>query len=68
MNRDWVRIFTSPDFYKSELVKQVLIEHEIEAVILDKKGYPYAVGEVEVHIPRPDFQKALEIIIRNELS
>lgn len=67
MSNSWVKIYTSPDFFKSEIVKQILIDHEIEAVILNKKGYPYAVGEVEVHILEQDFQRAIEIIIRSEL-
>jgi len=65
MSEDWVRIYTSQDFYKSELVRQVLAQHEIEAVLLDKQGFPYKIGEVEVHIHKRDFNKALEIIIQN---
>lgn len=64
---NWIKIYSSQDFFKAELVRQVLIDHDIEAVLLDKKGYPYNIGEVEVHIPQNHFQKSLEIIIRNEL-
>lgn len=67
METDWVKIYTSHDFYKSELVRQVLIENEVEAVIMDKQGFPYRIGEVEVYIHQNDFQKALELIIKNEL-
>ena len=65
--KDWVKIYTSNDFFKSELVRQVLVDHEIEAILLNKQGYPYNIGEVEVHIHQSEFQKALEIIISNEL-
>jgi hypothetical protein len=67
MSNDWVKIYTSQDFYKSEMVKQILIENEIEAVILNKKGYPYQIGEVEVHIRQQEFEKAIEIIIASGL-
>jgi len=67
MSIDWVRIYTSRDFYKSEIVRQILIDHEIEAVLLNKQGFPYQIGEVEVYIHHKDFQEALEIIIKNEL-
>ena len=67
MRNDWVRIYTSHDFYKSEIVRQILVDHEIEAVLLDKQGFPYRIGEVEVHIHHKYFQEALEIIIKNEL-
>jgi hypothetical protein len=67
MEEDWIKIYTSHDFFKSELVKQVLVDHEIEAVIMDKQGFPYRIGDVEVYISNSNFQKALEIIIKNEL-
>ena len=67
MNPDWVKIYTSHDFYKSELVRQALIDNEIEAVIINKQGFPYQIGEVEVYIKDSCFQKAIEVIIKNEL-
>lgn len=67
MEADWIKIYTSSDFFKSELVRQVLIDHEIETIILNKQGFPYRIGEVELYIHQNNFQKALEIIIENEL-
>jgi hypothetical protein len=67
MEAGWVKIYTSADFFKSEIVKQVLIDHEIDTIIINKQGFPYRIGEVEVYIHEIDFQKALEIIVKNEL-
>lgn len=67
MNKDWVKVYTSGDFFKSEIVKQVLVENDVPAVIIDKSGFPYRLGEVEVYIPETSFQKAIEIIISAEL-
>jgi len=67
MEAGWVKIYISADFFKSELVRQVLIDHEIEAIIINKQGFPYRIGEVEVYIHEDDFQKALDIIVKNEL-
>lgn len=67
MTKGWVKIYSSFDFFKSEIVRQVLIDHEIEAVILDKQGFPYKLGDVEVYIHEANFDKAIEIIISNEL-
>ncbi len=67
MEAGWVKIYTSADFFKSELVRQVLIDHEMEAIIINKQGFPYRIGEIEVYIHEDDFQKALEIIVKNEL-
>lgn len=67
MEAGWVKIYTSSDFFKSEIVKQVLIDHEIGTIIINKQGFPYRIGEVEVYIHEDDFQKAHEIIVKNEL-
>ncbi len=67
ISSDWVRVYTSSDYFKSEMVKQVLTENDIHAVVMDRQGFPYRIGEVEVYIPQKDFQKAIEIIISSEL-
>ena len=67
MESSWVKIYTSHDFHKSELVRQVLVQNEIEAVLMDKQGFPYRLGEVEVYIHQQDFDHAIEIIIEREL-
>lgn len=67
MEAGWIKIYTSADFFKSELVRQVLIDHEIEAILINKQGFPYRIGEVEIYIHKDNFQKAHEIILENEL-
>ncbi len=67
MGENWVKIYTSNQFFKSELVRQVLVDHEIEAVLMNKQDSAYKFGEVEVHIHQTNFQQALEIILKNDL-
>lgn len=67
MEADWVKVYTSRDFFKSELVRQVLIDHEIDAIIINKQGFPYQIGEVEVYIHESNLANALIIITKNEL-
>ena len=67
MEKGWIKIFTSSDFYRSEIVKQVLIEHDIDAVLLNKQLSGYNIGSVEVYIHQEDFSKAVEIMALNQL-
>lgn len=67
MEADWTKVYTSADFFKSELVRQVLIDHEIDAIIINKQGFPYRIGEVEVYIHESNLEKAKSIITENEL-
>lgn len=67
MENGWLKIYTSSEYYKAEIVRQVLAENEIEAVLMNKQDSQYRFGEVEVYIQKEHFDDALEIIIKNEL-
>lgn len=67
MEQGWIKIYTSNDFYKSELVRQVLTDYELSAILINKQGFPYRIGEVEVYIHPDNFHQAIEIIVKNEL-
>jgi hypothetical protein len=67
MDNSWVKIYTSNQFIKSEIVRQVLVDHEMNAVLMNKQDTAYKFGEVEVYIHQDNFDQALEIIIQNDL-
>ena len=67
MEAGWIKIYTSSDFFKSELVRQVLVDHDIEAILINKQGFPYRIGEAEVYIHEKNASEASGIITDNEL-
>jgi hypothetical protein len=68
MEKNWIRIFTSADFYRSEIVKQVLTEHQIETVLINKQDSSHrSFGDIEVYIHQENFSNAIEIIILNQI-
>ena len=68
MKKNWVRIFTSADFYEAEMVKQVLTEHRIETVLMNKQDSSHRTfGDIEVYIHQENFSNAIEIMILNQL-
>jgi type III secretory pathway lipoprotein EscJ len=69
MEKNWVKIYKSNDFYQSEIVKQVLIQHNIDAVLMNKQDSSYhAFGNIEVYIHQEDFDNAIEILILNQIN
>jgi len=67
MEKNWIKIFTSANYYRSEMVKQALAGHEIDSVILNKQDSLYrAFGDIEVYVHQNDFSNALEVIILNQ--
>ena len=67
MEKNWIKIFTSSDFYRSEIIKQVLCENEIEAVLLNKQASSHRdFGNVEVYIHQENFSRAIEVMVLNQ--
>lgn len=67
MEKNWIKIFTSSDFYKSEIVKQVLCAHEIDAVLLNRQASSHRdFGSVEVYIHQENFSSAIEVMVLNQ--
>jgi hypothetical protein len=69
MEKNWVKIYKSTNFYQSEIVKQMLIQHAIEAVLLNKQDSSYRnFGNVEVYVHNEDFNHAIELLILNQID
>ena len=69
MEKNWVKIFTSADYYKSEMMKQALAGYNIDTVLLNKQASSHrAFGDIEVYIHQEDFSAAIEIIILNQIN
>lgn len=61
MNK-WVRVYKTEYLYRAEIVKAVLEESEVPAVVVDKKDRIYNLGFYEVHVGTDDVLKAIKII------
>jgi len=69
MEKNWVKIYKSTNFYQSEIVKQMLLQHKVEAVLLNKQDSSYhSFGNVEVYVHQEDFDHAIELLILNQIE
>jgi hypothetical protein len=69
MEKNWVRVYKSTNYYQSEIVKQMLTRNAVEAVLLNKQDSSYLnFGNVEVYVHQQDFHNAIELLILNQLS
>lgn len=69
MEKNWVRIFSSSNFYQSEMVKQALAGHNIETVLLNKQDSSHRTfGDIEVYVHQNDFSNAIEVLILNQIT
>ena len=51
MEKDWVQFYSTDKMSQAEILKQVLSDHEIEAVIINKMDSSYkSFGEIEIYV------------------
>ena len=58
----WVKAYKTEHLYRAEIVKGVLADHEVPAVVVSKKDRVYNLGHYEVHVGADDVVKAFKII------
>ncbi|MBS1530736.1 MAG: DUF2007 domain-containing protein [Bacteroidetes bacterium] len=69
MEKNWIRIFTSTNYYQAEIVKQMLVENQIDTVLLNKQDSSHRTfGDIEVYIHQQDFSNAIEAMILNQIN
>ncbi len=62
--KDWTIVYKSPISSRAEIVKGVLIENEIEAVIVNKKDSTlhFSHGQIEVLVPNKKAMSAKKLV------
>lgn len=59
MEKDWVQVYSTDKMFQAEIFKQVLADHEIEAVIINKMDSSYkSFGEIEIYVKNDHVIKA----------
>ena len=65
VDEQWETVYSSPLLYKVEILRALLEEEEIPAVIINKKDSAYlAFGEVELYVKRSDVMTAMQIVTK----
>lgn len=60
---NWIKVFEDGMHVRAEIVKGILIENEIQAVVLNKKETVYQIfGTYEVLVKREDAMNATKLI------
>jgi hypothetical protein len=59
---NWVNIFSTEKLYLAEIAKQVLFDHGIQAVVVNKKDSNYLFGVIEIHVPRENAVKGKNVL------
>ena len=63
MENDWILIFETDKDFEAEIIKGMLKEHDIEAVIVNKRDSVYLIGTYELYVTLDDVMKAKTLIL-----
>lgn len=59
---EWIAIFETDQSYRAEIIKDLLSQNGIEAVILNQKDSSFTIGTIEIMVKEEDRPKATEIL------
>jgi len=63
MDTNWTSIYSTDQLYIAELAKQMLLDNDIEAVVVNKRDSTYnTFGDIEVYVKRDHVIRALKLI------
>ena len=62
----WQIIYTTNQIYEAEMVRNIMEDHEIECVIMNKQDSPHLFGEIEVLVPNENVHTAKQLILKFE--
>ena len=63
MEKNWIKIYSSTNAIKTELLKNLLINNNIHTICLNQQDSSYLMfGTVNLYVNKKDKNKALEIL------
>ena len=63
MEKNWIKLFSSDDVIKVEIMKHILFSNNIKSVIINNKDSSYLMfGTIDLYINKKDKSSAIEII------
>ena len=62
MNEDWVKVYSTHDFFIAEIIKNMLISNNIEAISFNQKDSSYHFGLINIFTLKGKCEKANELI------
>ena len=65
MEKDWIMIYQADEEYKAEIIRQLLENHGLHPVLMDKKDDEFRIGQVEIFIAPEEADQARHIMSEN---
>ncbi|WP_353196062.1 DUF2007 domain-containing protein [Parapedobacter defluvii] len=66
MEKHWIKLFVTPNPIRAEITKQMLEEHQVPAVIINKQDSSYRFGQIELYVHESQESFARELLADSE--
>ena len=66
MSEEWTSVYSTGLLYTAELIKHMLADNQITAVILNQKDSAYNFGNIEILVKPSDVIRAKHLISKTE--
>jgi hypothetical protein len=62
MEKGWQCVYSSGKTYDAELARQMLADHDITAIVINKQDSSYIFGDVELYVQEKNLLKARTLL------
>lgn len=66
MADDWTFVYSTTILHQAELLKHMLADNNITAIIMNKQDSAYSFGDIELYVKPSDVVKAKHLISKSE--
>lgn len=66
MEKHWIKLFVTTNPFQAEITKQMLEEHDVSAVVINKQDSSYRFGQVELYVHESEEAVARALIAEME--
>ena len=57
MDSEWAVVFSTTDIFKAEIIKNMLLSNNIEAILMNQKDSSYHFGNIEIYTKKKIYLK-----------
>ena len=66
MQEGWIKVYESDEEYQAVLIRELLENHGLHPVLMDKKDDEFRIGHAEVYVSGEEIDKARDVIESNK--
>ncbi len=67
MEDNLIEVFAANDMYKIDIIRELLMDNDIESFVLDQKGSSFLIGDIHLYVDKKNETRAKELISNHKI-